>query len=356
MCLEGQSGHSHPGASTSSTMPRPADGTAVDPVQLEPVDELVITTLVDNSYDALMADHGPARRARLGSTASVDAAQYEEARTRPGLVAEHGFSALVTIRRAGVSHTVLFDTGISPDGLATNVERLGIDVSSIEAVVLSHGHFDHTGGLCGLARLYGRRGLPLTLHPEAWTRRRLQIPGAEPMELPTLSRRSLEDEGFSLIERRDPSVLLDGALLITGEVDRTTEYEQGLPGHEAATAQGWRPDPLVLDDQALVVDVRGRGLVVLTGCGHAGAINICRQALRLTTTSRLCGLLGGLHLTGAAFEPIIEPTVAALCELAPELVVPAHCTGWRAQHRLAGALPDAFVPNAVGSTFTLAAA
>lgn len=348
--------HAHHDDLAAATLPRPADGAAVDPVRLEPVDEVVITTLVDNSFDMLLADLGPARRARRASIPPVDAPQYEEGTTTPGLLAEHGFAALVTLHRGETSHTVLFDTGISPDGLSTNLRRLDIDVASIEAVILSHGHFDHTGGLCGLARLYGRSGLPLTLHPAAWTRRRLRIPGAEPMELPTLSRRSLEGEGFSLVERRYPSVLLDGALLITGEIDRTTEFEQGLPGHEAAGADGWRPDPLVLDDQALVVEVRGRGIVVLTGCGHAGAVNICRHALRLCGTSQLCALLGGLHLTGAAFEPIIEPTVSALGELAPELVVPAHCTGWKAQHRLAGALPEAFVPNAVGTSYTLRAA
>jgi 7,8-dihydropterin-6-yl-methyl-4-(beta-D-ribofuranosyl)aminobenzene 5'-phosphate synthase len=103
------------------------------------------------------------------------------------------------------------------------------------------------------------------------------------------------------------------------------------------------------------VRVRGRGLVVLTGCGHAGAVNICRYALRLAGEHELAGLFGGFHLTGPAFEPIIEPTVAALRLLAPAVVVPAHCTGWRAQHRLATELPQAFVPNAVGTSFTVAA-
>ena len=121
-------------------------------------------------------------------------------------------------------------------------------------------------------------------------------------------------------------------------------------------SDGWEPDPLILDDQALVVNVRGRGLVVLTGCGHAGAVNICRFAMRLTGAERLSGLFGGFHLTGPAFEPVIEPTVAALHDLAPDVIVPAHCTGWRAQHRLAAALPDAFIPNAVGTSFVLSAA
>jgi 7,8-dihydropterin-6-yl-methyl-4-(beta-D-ribofuranosyl)aminobenzene 5'-phosphate synthase len=129
-----------------------------------------------------------------------------------------------------------------------------------------------------------------------------------------------------------------------------------MPFHEARREHRWEPDPLILDDQALVVDVRGKGLVVLTGCGHAGAVNICRYALRLTGVHTLAGLFGGLHLTGPAFEPVIDPTVAALHELAPEVIVPAHCTGWRAQHRLAAALPNAYIPNAVGTTFTIAAA
>jgi 7,8-dihydropterin-6-yl-methyl-4-(beta-D-ribofuranosyl)aminobenzene 5'-phosphate synthase len=113
---------------------------------------------------------------------------------------------------------------------------------------------------------------------------------------------------------------------------------------------------LILDDQALIVNVRDRGLVVLTGCGHAGVVNICRYARRLTAVDRLAGVLGGFHLTGAAFEPIIEPTVSALRDLAPGIVVPAHCTGWRAQHRLGVELPDAFIPNAVGTSVTLSAA
>ena len=171
-----------------------------------------------------------------------------------------------------------------------------------------------------------------------------------------LSRAALEGEGFEVIERRQPSLLLDGSVLITGEVDRTTEFEHGMPFHEAHQHGRWEPDPLILDDQALVVNVRGRGLVVLTGCGHAGAINIARHAMRLTGIARLHGLLGGFHLTGPGFEPIIEPTIAALMELQPALVVPAHCTGWRAQLRIGTAMPDAFVPNAVGTSFTLAAA
>ena len=342
-------------AEAQRSAPRPAEGTAVDPISLVPVDEVVVTTLMDNSYDGLMADAGPGRRARLDRLPTVPAAHFEERRTYPGLVAEHGFSALVTVRRGRTTHTLLFDTGISPDGLARNAERLGVDVEAIEAVVLSHGHVDHSGGFIGLARLRKGASLPLTVHPLVWTQRRFAVPGQPTWELPTLSRSALESEGFAVIERRQPSLLLDGAVLITGEVDRTTDFERGLPFHEARSDGTWEPDPLVLDEQALVVHVRGRGLVVLTGCGHAGAVNIARHALRLTGTDRLLAMLGGFHLTGPAFEPIIEPTVAAFAVLAPDVLVPAHCTGWKAQHRFAAVLPEAFIPNAVGTSYTFTA-
>ena len=356
MCDASDDGHDHDDAAEAiAAMPRAIDGEAVDPIMLEPVDEVVITTLVDNSYDGLMTDMGPARRAAMGRTPRVAAAQFEQGETVPGLVAEHGFAALVTTRRGERVHTVLFDTGVSPNGLADNMERLGITAADIEALVLSHNHFDHAGGMLGLSRLRRRAGLPITVHPGVWAPRRVMFPGQPEWRMPTLSRRSLEAEGFTIIERRQPSLLLDASVLVTGEVDRTTDFETGMRFHETLGPNGWEPDPLIMDDQAIVMHVRGRGLVVLTGCGHAGAVNICRYALRLTGVPVLAGLFGGLHLTGPAFEPIIEPTVAALQALAPALVVPAHCTGWRAQHRLAAGLPDAFVPNAVGTTFTIAA-
>lgn len=342
-------------AEAQTSMPRPAPGPAVDPIALEPVDEIEIVTLVDNVYDALLTGDDRTRRAGSGAGA-VTAPQFEDGRTFAGMIAEHGFSALVTVRRGGRSSTLLFDTGLSPDAMVTNAGRLGLDLGDVQAVVLSHGHFDHAGGLAGLAGGRGVRSLPMVLHPLAWTRRRLAVPGREPYELPTLSRHALDAEGFEVIERREPSLLLDGSVLITGEVDRTTEYERGMPPpHQAWTGSGWEHDPLVADDQALVVNVRDRGLVVLTGCGHAGAVNIVRHARRLTGVDRLHALVGGLHLGGPAFEPVIPPTVSALTELAPSLVVPGHCTGWRAQHALAAALPDAWVQSSSGTAYRLTA-
>ncbi len=330
-------------------------GAAVDPVSLAPVDEVVITTLMDNTFDALLTGDARVRRAPIRA-GLVDAPQFEDGLTTVGLRAEHGFSALVRVRRGETVTTLLFDTGVSPDGMVSNAERLGVVLDDVQGVVLSHGHFDHVGGLAGLAGRRGVRGLPMAVHPGIWTRRRLAPAGLDPTALPTLSRRALEAEGFEVVERRTPSLLVDGSVLITGEVDRTTDFEHGMPpAHQAWDTTGWRHDPLVLDDQALVVQVRGKGLVVLTGCGHSGVVNIARHALRLTGVDRLHALIGGLHLSGPAFEPVIAPTVRALTAMAPDLVASAHCSGWRAQHALATALPDAWVPSSSGTSFHLAA-
>ena len=347
--------HGSSAAEAAWSAPRVAEGQAVDPVSLPEVDEVRVTTMVDNTVDALLPSTEGVTRASLDAGRTA-ARQFAGGEAVAGLRAEHGFSALITVRNGDASSTLLFDTGASPDALAVNAERLDIDVGGLQGVVLSHGHFDHAGGFDGLARLRGRSGLPMTVHPAVWTRRRLELPGGRGLEMPTLSRGALEREGFEVIERRQPS-LLAGGVLITGEVDRVTEFEQGMPqAHQAWDGTGWRHDPLVIDDQALVIHVRGRGLVIVTGCGHAGVVNIVRHAMRLTGVSRLLALIGGFHLSGPAFEPVIGPTVAALMELAPELVVPSHCTGWRAQHTLATALPDAWVQTSVGTTYTLSAA
>ncbi|MDQ1744790.1 MAG: 7,8-dihydropterin-6-yl-methyl-4-(beta-D-ribofuranosyl)aminobenzene 5-phosphate synthase [Pseudonocardiales bacterium] len=335
--------------------PRPAAGAAVDPITLDQVDEVRVTTLVDNTFDALLPDDERTRRVSFGA-GTMAAPQFEGRATAVGLVAEHGFSTLVSVRRGTSTTTLLFDTGLSPGAMVTNADRLGVDLGDVQAVVLSHGHFDHAGGLAGLIDRGGARRLPMVVHPLVWTRRRIAVPGQDVFELPTLSRRALAHEGIEVVERRVPSLLVDGAVLITGEIDRTTEFERGMPpSHQALVNGEWQHDPVVLDDQALVVHVRGRGLLVLTGCGHAGAVNIVRHAQRLTGVSRLHALIGGLHLSGPAFEPIISPTVAALTAAAPNLIVPGHCTGWRAQHALAAALPDAWVQGSSGTTYRMSA-
>jgi 7,8-dihydropterin-6-yl-methyl-4-(beta-D-ribofuranosyl)aminobenzene 5'-phosphate synthase len=169
----------------------------------------------------------------------------------------------------------------------------------------------------------------------------------------TTSRRALEGAGFTIIEERQPSFLLGGSVLITGEVDRTSGFEPGFPPQQALRGSQWVPDPLVLDDQALILNVRGKGLVVLTGCGHAGIVNTTRYARRLTGLDQVYAVMGGFHLGGPLFEPLIPRVCAEIEKMSPAVIVPAHCTGWAAQRAFAERFPAAFIQNTVGTRFEL---
>jgi 7,8-dihydropterin-6-yl-methyl-4-(beta-D-ribofuranosyl)aminobenzene 5'-phosphate synthase len=313
----------------------------------------VVTALMDNVADMLMPDQGPARRPAPGAGPLRPSAVMVSGEVPDALIAEHGFSVLVTVTKAGREHRFLFDAGTSPDGVAENMRRLDIDPGSIEAIVCSHGHFDHTAGIDGLIRAVGRANMPVLIHPHFWRRRRLRLPGREPLELPTVSRRALAEAGFDVIEEQQPSFLFDRSVLVTGEIPRTTGYEPGFPPQQAWLGGSWQADPLVLDDQALIINVAGRGLVVITGCGHAGVVNIARYAQRLTGGQPLHALLGGFHLSGPAFEPLIPRVLDDLAAMNPAVLVPAHCTGWRAQHAMSARFPAAFVPSTVGTSFRL---
>ena len=329
----------------------------METIPLETVEGVRITTLIDNAIDVLMPDQGFIKRwGPVGTSAPlplIPADAADGGKSVDSLRAEHGYSVLIEIEKGGRTHRILFDAGVTPDGLIGNLDRLGVSPETFEAIVLSHGHYDHTMGMDGLIRRLGRSNLPVLIHPEFWTRRRIVMPGGGAFELPLLSRTALEDVGFDIVEDVKPSFLLAGSLLITGEVDRTTEFEKGMPIHQALRGGDWEPDPLILDDQAAVLHVAGKGLVVLTGCGHAGIVNIVRYAKKLTGIDLVYAVIGGFHLTGGLFEPIIPKTVAELAAEAPAVVIPAHCTGWKAVHAVAAEMPEAFVANSVGTRYEL---
>jgi 7,8-dihydropterin-6-yl-methyl-4-(beta-D-ribofuranosyl)aminobenzene 5'-phosphate synthase len=142
-------------------------------------------------------------------------------------------------------------------------------------------------------------------------------------------------------------------VLVSGEVSRTTSFEKGFPIHYAHREGTWVHDPLIMDDQCAILNVHDKGLVIVTGCGHSGIINIIKHARKLTGIEKIYAVIGGFHLSGKIFEPIIPDTISALKEIAPAVVVPGHCTGWIAQHKIAREMPDAFIPNSVGTTLFL---
>jgi 7,8-dihydropterin-6-yl-methyl-4-(beta-D-ribofuranosyl)aminobenzene 5'-phosphate synthase len=312
-------------------------------IVLPEVDAAKVKIVVDNSLDLLMAGTEAAQRFPLCPDSFVSRLP----------IAEHGFSALIQVTMGERRGTILFDTALTPQSLLNNIDALNIDVKSIQAIVLSHGHADHAMGLPGLVGRLGTRGLPLVLHPDARLERRIVLPNGNDIGLPAPKLADYRRENVEIVEDAGPSMLVDNMVLISGKVERTTEFETGFPGHQSRRNGRWESDPLIMDDQCAIINVRGKGLVIVSGCGHAGIINTIRHAQALTGVQSIYAVIGGFHLTGALFAPIIPPTVAALEKIKPRYLMPGHCSGWSAIHQIATAMPDAFIPNSVGTTLVL---
>ncbi len=323
---------------------------------LQPVDRLEIQVLVDNVTDA------------LSSTPSFVTREWPRLQ-RQGMrimaggslcCANHGLALVITAHGPGGPRTLLFDGGPVDYAVERNGVRLGIAFGTIGAAMLSHGHWDHAGGLpraIGMVvQANGGRAVPLFLHPGMFRPRGARQPdgGVLPMApIPLPEEWALL--GAEPVVTDSPQTCLDGRFFVSGEIPRITSYEQGLVGQVCRPADGadWVPDPLLMDERFLAVHVRDKGLVVFSACSHAGIVNVLHEARARFPDTKLHAVMGGFHLSGPT-EAIIPETVRDLGAFGLDLIIPAHCTGWRALNALERAYGEAVVlPSAVGKLFSL---
>ena len=322
---------------------------------LVPADRLDILVLVDNVTDSLSSVPGFVTREwnrlqqRGMSFLAGDAL----------CCANHGLSLVITAHGPNGARTMLFDGGPVDYAVERNGTRLGVDFGAIEAAMLSHGHWDHAGGipraLSMIRAANGARDVPLYLHPGMFERlgMRQSDGGVLPMErVPTPDEwRAL---GAEPIVTDQPQACLDDLFFISGEIPRRTTYEKGVPNQVRETPGGtWESDTLMMNERFLAAHVKGKGFVVFSACSHAGIINVLHHARESFPGVKLHAVMGGFHLAGPT-EAVIPETVRDLAEFGLDLIIPAHCTGWRAVGALTGAFGEVVVtPAAVGKVFSL---
>jgi 7,8-dihydropterin-6-yl-methyl-4-(beta-D-ribofuranosyl)aminobenzene 5'-phosphate synthase len=316
-----------------------------DRVELKEVDQVEILSLSDNYNDLVSMD---------SDEIVTRAIPVKDMEVKGSVLAEHGFSAVVKTTSGVEAHELFFDFGLSDVAVPYNVNSLGVDISGVEAAVLSHGHMDHFGALIPMIEAIHAKPVPFYVHPSAFKENRYLRVGEIRIKFPPADRAAWERAGADIIESSGPSLLAGDTVLFLGEIERLTDFEKGMPNayFEKNGEESWDP---IEEDSGIVMNLRGKGLVVLSGCSHSGIVNTVAYARKVTGVDKVHVIMGGFHLTGPAFEPIIDKTIAGLQAFDPDYVVPTHCTGRKAVMAFEEAMPEEFILNMAGTRLTFRA-
>jgi 7,8-dihydropterin-6-yl-methyl-4-(beta-D-ribofuranosyl)aminobenzene 5'-phosphate synthase len=313
---------------------------------IKAVDRVEILTLQDNTIDLVQQDN---------SAVIQRAMPLVGLEVKNSIQAEHGFSSMITVTDGGRVRCMLFDFGFSEQGAAYNADALGADLTVVEEMALSHGHLDHVGGIGPLVEKTGKRDIPLVLHPAAFRNPRfLKISDDFKVYFPAFTRDKAKAAGAAVIDIDKPYPMLDHAAAFLGQIPRTTAFEQGTPNLFCEIDGQERRDPFD-DDSAMVFNVRDNGLVVVSGCAHAGIVNTVEYARQITGVDKVMAIMGGFHLGGQEMDTVVKPTIAALKAFKPSYIIPTHCTGRLAVQLIEKVMPEQFILNMSGTRLTFSA-
>ncbi len=298
---------------------------------LEPVDGVGITILADNFIDSTLKSSPGVSRIR-------DREIYEP------LLAEHGLSLLLEITHQKKNIVFLLDTGSTKLAIRYNAEKMGIDLKRLKGIFLSHNHNDHTTGLETVLSITGP--VPVFIHPYGFYTKWMK-------SRPTrLDKKRLANRGAIWRAEEGPQ-LMAPFLLTSGSVPRTTEFEEiiGLSDRKVEI-DGVMETETFLDDGALILSIRGKGLVIVTGCAHSGIINTINHCQKLGGNNKIHAVIGGFHITQASPQRVAK-TIQALKKKKINYLVPLHCTGFEAMAVIQQAFPKKFIIPSVGTRIEL---